>query len=295
MHIERLTRLDLAKIQTLIFAGGGNRCWWQAGVLTHWLNQGLQLPLQLVGTSAGAAVAAACLTTDGTQVALDACLRLYNGNARMLDWHGLTRFKPRFAHQHIYPSWLSSFVNAQTFDTLCKVPSKLRVAFTRPARWLGLGGSVVIGTLAYLVDKYSGSRLHPGLPRMLGLHQEFLEPQACTSVAEAQNLLVAAAAAPPFLSAQRIGGAHAIDGGYFDNAPIPPQMDVERNGTLILLTRHYPKLPTLFRCLGRNYLQPSQRVPVSTWDCTMRATVREAFALGQLDATRSMADQTFIL
>jgi hypothetical protein len=48
MHIERLSRLDLADVRTLIFAGGGNRCWWQAGAVTQWLERGWQLPAQLV-------------------------------------------------------------------------------------------------------------------------------------------------------------------------------------------------------------------------------------------------------
>jgi hypothetical protein len=167
--------------------------------------------------------------------------------------------------------------------------------FTRPARALGLGGSVVAGTLGYLVDKHLWHRLHPRLPRLLGLRHEFLELQRCANPADARNLLVAAAAAPPFLSAQRIDGRHAIDGGYLDNAPIPPQSAAEKAGTLVLLTRHYPKLPTLFRCNERHYWQPSQRIPVSTWDCTPRTTVREAFALGRQDALNALDNHMFQL
>lgn len=93
-----------------------------------------------------------------------------------------------------------------------------------------------------------------------------------------------AAAAPPFLRAQRIGGRPAIDGGYTDSAPIPLQSDAERSATLVLPTRHYAHLPVLFRWRGRMYWQPSRPVPVSTWDCTIRATVQAAFDLGAQDA-----------
>jgi len=48
-------------LQTLAFAGGGNRCWWQAGLLTHLQAQGAQLQAKLVGTRAGAAIAASFL------------------------------------------------------------------------------------------------------------------------------------------------------------------------------------------------------------------------------------------
>lgn len=294
MRIERLFRLDLADIQTLIFAGGGNRCWWQAGAVTQWLGHGWRLPPLLVGTSGGAAIATACLT-GGTRDALDACERLFGANQRMLDWRALRSLKLRFAHQHIYPAWLSSFINGETFDALRGASSDVLVALTRPARLLGLSGSVAAGTLAYLVDKHIGNRLHPRLPRMLGLRHEFHPLQQCRSLADAQNLLVAAAAAPPFLSAQRVNGKHAIDGGYLDNAPLPAQSAAEGARTLVLLTRHYPKLPTLFRHHGRHYWQPSQRIPVSTWDCTHRATVRDGFALGQQDASESLAAGTLRL
>jgi predicted acylesterase/phospholipase RssA len=130
---------------------------------------------------------------------------------------------------------------------------------------------------------------------LLGLRHEFIELQQCANPANACNLLVAAAAAPPFLSAQRIDGRHAIDGGYLDNAPLPSQDTPEKLATLILLTRHYPGLPTLFRSDGRYYWQPGQPIPVSTWDCTPRATVRDAFALGRDDAMRLLDERTFQL
>lgn len=283
MRIETVSRLNLGSIQTLVFAGGGNRCWWQAGAVTYWQERGWTLPPTLVGTSAGAAVATACLS-ERVAAALDGCIRLFDGNPRIFDWRGLARLKLSFAHQRVYPAWLSSFIDDTGFDGLRKAPSRLRVAFTRPARLLGLGGSLAAGTVAYMIDRYVANRLHPRLPRWLGLRYEFIDLQQCSDLAEAKNLLVSAAAAPPFLSAQRIDGRHAIDGGYVDNAPIPEQTTAEKSSTLVLLTRHYPKLPTLFRFNERHYWQPSQRIPVSTWDCTARATVRDAFGLGQQDA-----------
>jgi predicted acylesterase/phospholipase RssA len=147
---------------------------------------------------------------------------------------------------------------------------------------------VAAGTLAYLVDKYLWNSIHPRLPRLLGLRQEFITLNDCADLQTAQTLLVAAAAAPPFMSARQVGGRHAIDGGYTDNAPIPPQSNQAPTNTLVMLTRHYPKLPQLFSWLGRTYWQPSQRIPVSTWDCTPKTTVREAYALGLHDCVHAM-------
>lgn len=281
--IKALTHLDWAALDTLVFAGGGNRCWWQAGALSTLTQQGFELPRQLVGTSAGAAMAASFLT-DGPRAALEACVRLFARNPRVFDWRGVVQLKLRFAQQHTYPAWLASFVNANNFDAIQTSPLHLRVALTRPARWLGLQGSMVAGTVAYIMDKHVSHSIHPRLPKWLGLRQDFHDLHACADASAAQALLAAAAAAPPFMHATRIGGQAALDGGYTDNAPIPAQTEAEKNKTLVLLTRHYPRLPQLFRWKGRSYWQPSRPVPVSTWDCTARATVTHAYALGEADA-----------
>lgn len=282
-RVEAISQLDLAQIETLVLAGGGNRCWWQAGALSHLFERSWSLPVQLVGTSAGAAVAAACIT-QGLRTALTACLRLYSTNERIFDWRGLKRLNLRFAHQHIYPAWIESFINTDTFVTLRSSRTRLRVALARPGRILGLAGSVVAGTLAYLVDKKVSRSLHPRLPGLLGLRQDFVDVHRCNDIAEVQALLAAAAAAPPFMHSVRIGGGPAIDAGYADSASIHEQSPAERLKTLVLLTRHYPRLPRFFRCDERLYWQPSKRVPVSTWDCTRRTDVQVAFALGEQDA-----------
>lgn len=284
LAVERIDSLSLAEIETLVLAGGGNRCWWQGGVLARWLERGWKPPKELVGTSAGAAIAASCLT-DGPRSALDVCVRLYSANQRLVEWTGLARLKLSFAHERIYPQWIEGFVNELTFKRLCLSTTRVHVALTRPARLLGLAGSVVVGTLAYLADKYVWQSIHPRLPRYFGLRQEFFALNDCATAGEAQRLL-SAAAAPPLIRSRVIRGTPAIDGGYVDNAPVHPQTASEKARTLVLLTRHYPKLPLLFRWHERVYLQASRRVPVSTWDCTLRATVRDAFALGERDAEK---------
>lgn len=151
-NINVVQGLDLSTIETLVFAGGGNRCWWQAGALQHLTGRGMSLPANLVGTSAGAAVAASFLA-KGTDAALEACLSLYAGNPKIFDWSALRELKLKFAHQHVYPTWIDAFVNMKTFPLLRDSSSRLTVALTRPARFLGMAGSIAAGTLAYLVDK----------------------------------------------------------------------------------------------------------------------------------------------
>ena len=272
---------------TLVFAGGGNRCWWQAGVVGRLLEERWTLPTPLVGTSAGAAVAAACLTT-GPKAALAACKALYGANQSLLRWRKLARGRIEFAHQAIYPAWLDAFVNDATFEPLKASGASMLVAITRPARLIGLTASVALGTLAYLADKKVWHRIHPVLPRRFGLRQDFVELTQCRDAAKAHRALLAAAAAPPVMAAVEVNGSFAFDGGYTDNAPIPPQQPAQRQDTLVLLTRRYPSLPTFFQLHGRTYWQPSEPVSVSTWDCTARCTVDAAYELGRRDAIAAL-------
>ena len=147
-----------------------------------------RLPRTLVGTSAGAAIAAALLTT-GPQTALTACKRLYANNTQLFDWKGLSRLRLKFAHQHIYPAWISSLMSDTDFPVLQQTQSRLSVAITQPARFLGLGGSLIAGSVAYLLDKKIAHSIHPKLPRYLGLRQAFLSLNECGSSHEARNLL----------------------------------------------------------------------------------------------------------
>jgi predicted patatin/cPLA2 family phospholipase len=282
-----LAHLDLSQIETLVFAGGGNRCIWQAGLVTQWLCKGWAIPARLVGTSAGAGVATALLGGRVDQ-AMQVCQDLYAGNDRVVDYSGAWRGRVGFAHKHIYPAWIASYLNEGNFEALRQARSRLTVAFARPSPWLGLHLSTLAGTLAYIVDKHISHSIHPRLPRWLGLRQGYMDLQDCTSLPQAQNLLSAAAAAPPFMQAQRLDGGYALDGGFVDNAPISAsahsQTSEQKSRTLVLLTRFYPQWPTLFSWQGRNYLQPSQKVPVSTWDCTAKTVISKAFDLGTKDA-----------
>ncbi|WP_259371710.1 patatin-like phospholipase family protein [Rubrivivax albus] len=276
--------VDLGAVRTLVFAGGGNRCWWQAGLVTTWLEAGWHLPPVLVGTSAGAAMAFA-LMTSAIQDALESCRRLYAANRKIVHRATVLPLRLEFAHARIYPAWIESFVTDDRVARVRDSPSRLHVGLSRPARWLGLGGSLAIASAAYLLERRAATRVHPALPKYLGLGQQLVAVADVGDGSGVRSLLRASAAAAPFMKAERIGGCWGFDGGYTDNAPLPEQSEAEREGTLVLLTRHYPELPRSFRLKQRTYLQPSRKIPVSTWDCRPRTTVNDAFALGLMDAT----------
>lgn len=272
-----------ANLHTLVLAGGGNRCWWQAGLLSELMQEGLALPPELIGTSAGAAIATAAMSGN-LLVAKEACRCLYAQNEAVFRWRGLLSGRLEFAHQHTYPAWIAAFVNAASLARLHQGTSRLLVAVSRAAPWLGLSISVGLGTLAYILDNKLSHRLHPQLPGRLGLRLDFIPLHECESHEDTVQLLCATAAPPPILPALQVGGRPAFDGGYTDNAPMPERPATDLSHSLTLLTRHYPKRAMIF-CEGhRWYWQPSKPVPVSTWDCTRNTSVDEAFDLGRNDA-----------
>lgn len=278
--------LDLSQFEVMICAGGGNRCWWQAGLLNVLGDHGLSPPPSLVGTSAGAAIATAWATRSIDR-ALDSCKRLYSENARVFRWRPQAG-EARFAQTLIYPEWIDSVLDSTGFEALPGVSSKLSIAVTRPSRWLGPRISIGLATLFYMADKALGGKLHPTMLTRLGLSHEFFMLQESTNLGQAQRLLVAAAAAPPFIPAQTLDDKSAFDGGYLDSMPIDPKSALQK--TLVLMTRHRPELPSRFQYNGRTYWQPSEPVPVSTWDCTPSATVDQAFQLGRMDASSALTD-----
>jgi predicted acylesterase/phospholipase RssA len=282
---QPLMAVDLGNIDTLVMAGGGNRCWWQAGLVQALIQRGWALPQNITATSAGAAIATS-LMAGTTEAALVACKKLYAANAQLFDWNALIGLKVKFAHQHIYPAWLYSLLGDGDYAALQQSQSRLSVAVTQPAPWLGLTGSLITGSVAYLLDKKIAHSIHPKFPRYLGLRQAFFSLKECGSAQEARHLLAAAAAAGPFMKAQKVGERWALDGGYIDNAPVPVQTPAEAARTLVLLTRHYTDLPQQFTFEQRQYWQPSRKIPVSTWDCRPSTTVDLAYRLGLEDASR---------
>ena len=99
---------------------------------------------------------------------------------------------------------------------------------TRPSQWLGAYLSIGLATLFYIADKARGGKLHPTQLAHLGLSHEFFELQESKSLSAAQNVLVAAAAAPPFIPGQVLDDNKAYDGGYLDSMPIGTDRCYER-------------------------------------------------------------------
>lgn len=170
----------------VVFAGGGNRCWWQAG---FWdvIQPELRIrPRVITGISAGAATACMLYTRDSDWV-----MRYYEDalrhNTRNAYWGNLLRGESVFPHYRIYRQALLD-IYREKFSTLADAP-EIRVGVSHLPRWLGARSAVAAGLIAYNIEKYVRKTLHPTLGQTLGFHPEFVRAQDCASVEDLADLI----------------------------------------------------------------------------------------------------------
>ncbi|MEZ5652711.1 MAG: patatin-like phospholipase family protein [Burkholderiaceae bacterium] len=278
--------------QKAVFAGGGHRCWWQAG---WWLRVAAEQPLaptRIAAVSAGAATA--CLLYANTpEVALEHYRSAILPGARNAYWNRAWQRGQRvFPHEGIYRQALLTLLGGEAFERLKRDAPSMRVLYALAPRGAGAIGGFALGVMAYNIEKHIFRSLHPRLGSRLGFEPVIGTLQACADVQTLIDLLLSSSATPPFTRLQSQGGRGILDGGMIDNVPV---MAIDDPGeardpavpdTLVLLTRRYERYPEHFVHDGRVYVQPSRRVPVSGWDYTVPAAYEATYRQGRDDGER---------
>ncbi len=147
------------------------------------------------------------------------------------------------------------------------------------------------GLLAYNIDEPSSKTLHPRLGRKLGFRPEFVRAQDCASPEDLADLLLQSASTPPFTPVLKRQGRAVLDGGLVDNVPVDaldpaPRQRAGAGDAAV-------SAPAPLRAGGgqrRLYSQPSQRVPISSWDYTRPEAATDAYDLGRRDAEAFLRD-----
>jgi predicted acylesterase/phospholipase RssA len=287
--VQALTASDFLarEYRHVVFAGGGNRCWWQAGLVEQLAQHRCWQAVHLIGVSAGAGIATA-FATGRTRDSLKAAMERFAVTPRNFEWRALLKGERPFMLPRIYPDWIHSFLQS---DDLAKLQSGLRrieVVITRPLRFLPLTFSTTLALLLYSTEKFWLKNFHSRLPHRLGFRPEYLDLRACPSLEAARTLLQASAAAVPITPAHRVHGRAALDGGFYDSVPLPQDRAHDPH-TLVLLTRHRPHLPQMFQHERRAYIQPARAVPAINMDCTRPGDVKRTFEQGRDEALRLLA------
>lgn len=267
--------------ETVVFAGGGNRCWWQAGVVETLSKHASWQVKQFIGASAGAGVATA-IAVGRIHDALEYAINRFNATPKNIIWKDFFKGKRPFVLPRIYPDWIESFLNATDLQNLRRNPLSVKVAITRPIPMLPTSLSTAIALALYSTEKFWLKTFHSRVPHWAGLRAELIDIASCINLQDARSLLLGSAAAVPITPIHMVEGRPALDGGFYDNVPLPQNRSDDAS-TLVLLTRHRPDLPRAFQLDERTYFQPSRPVAAINMDCTSGVNIESTFHQGVSD------------
>jgi hypothetical protein len=264
----------------VVFAGGGNRCYWQGGFYETAAPRLGLTPKLVVGASAGAFAATYSLLGIGP----DARRRVFEGcgpDLKNFDIAAWRRGEPLCPVGPLYRELLTQTIDGDALRRLNTI-TDLQIAVTRLPRGLPPLAGALVGIGAYQLEKHLLHPVHPSFGRALGFRSEFIAARTLADAREMHDVLMASSGVPPFMPVTLVKGVPAFDGGLVDNVPIEPLTGIEAAGgkTLVLLTRLYNNLPSV---PGRLYTQPSRRIELSQFDITNPDGIRAAYELGVKD------------
>jgi Patatin-like phospholipase len=264
----------------MVFAGGGNRCYWQGGFYEAAAERLGLAPKLVVGASAGAFAATYSLLGIGPEVrrsVIDAC----GPHLKNFDLAAWRRGEPLCPVGAMYDALLDKTINDGSLTRLNAL-TDFRIAVSRLPGRLSPALGAAIGIGAYQIEKHLFHPVHPRFGRALGFRGEFVAARNLSDPQLMRNALIASGGVPPFMPVTLVAGAPAFDGGLVDNVPVEPLTAIEAAGgrTLVLLTRVYKRVPSVS---NRTYVQPSQKIPVKQFDITNPDGIRHAYESGLKD------------
>jgi hypothetical protein len=261
---------------SVVFAGGGCRCFWQLGL---WSVAGAALdirPRVATGVSAGAAMA--CVALLGR---CEETLRRFKAatarNPKNVYPENLLRGGRVFPHHAMYREAILHAVDAAGLERLRTGPTDLGILLACAPRGLGTHLSLLLGLGCYVVEKRFGDPVHSELAHRVGFAAELVSARSCRTPSELADLILASSCTPPFTPAMRRGGRPVLDGSLVDCAPLA----TTTGRTLVLLSRSYGRTPEARA--DRVYLGPSEPIAVSKWDYTSPDALQRAYDLGRRD------------
>lgn len=268
----------------ITFAGGGNRAFYQLGLLNRWRERLLPRVALMATCSAGACVAALVLS-EREKSASDFWKKRREGITSNFEWSKLLRGARPTPHEPIYRDTLLHAFSEGGLERIRSQPFPLLVLTTAFPKRLPAFAAVLLGLCAYNLEKsFRKEMIHPTFGRRVGFRALAFDARECETPEELAALIISSSATPPFTSLGNFKGQRLLDGGIIDNVPafladeVP---EVRRN--LVLLTRPY-----LAHLTGRQgsrlYIAPAQTLPVNRWDYTRPDLIDATIEAGEQDA-----------
>lgn len=268
----------------ITFAGGGNRAFYQLGLMNRWRERLLPRVAMMATCSAGACVAALILS-GREQEASEYWKQRREGITRNFEWGKLLKGARPTPHEPIYRDTLLHAFREGGLERVRAQPFPVVVLTTAFPRRLPAFAAVLLGLCAYNLEKsLRKEMIHPTFGRRVGFKALAFDARLCETPAELADLIIASSATPPFTSLGSFQGNRLLDGGIVDNVPafladeVPA---VKRN--LVFLTRPYPSHITGQQG-ARLYIAPASTLPVNRWDYTRPELIDATIRAGELDA-----------
>ncbi len=267
----------------ITFAGGGNRAFYQLGLLERWSEALWPRVGAVAGVSAGAAAVTLLLSDRVAEAkAFFAARRV--GVRGLFSAERLRRGERPFPHDDIYRATLRYTFSEGGLERVRNAPFPVRILCTAYEGRLPPALSIAMGVTAYQLEKkLVPSALHPNLPRRFGFAPRAYDARECETIDELVELIVSSSSTPPFTNLGRFDGT-LIDGSMIDNAPAFLVEDVPGiDHNIVLLTRPYdPK--HVGRRGRRYYIAPRERLPITRWDYSEDAPVDATEDVGRREA-----------
>jgi len=276
--------LNTERTLALTLAGGGNRAFYQAGLLDA-VGDRIRPRLGVVAAcSAGACVASLHLAGRVEQ-ARDVWKRHVRGMGRNLDPRRLLQGESMAPHGRVYWETMVEVMGDGGLGEIQALPFPLLVLTTAFSERAPALAAITLGLGAYNLEKRLRPRsLHPTFGRRLGFSPKVFDARECTTAEELADLILASSATPPFTPVGRFRGHRLLDGGVIDNVPafVAEELPgIRRN--LIVLTRPYPH-GVLGRRGRRLYIGPTRETPISRWDNTRPELLDATIDMGRAEA-----------
>lgn len=270
----------------VVFAGGGHRCWWQAG---FWevLRAEIELRPRVIGAVSMGAFMACLVHANDTKRALAWFERELSGVRLNVDLLAIFRKdEPVFRQGLIYRKALRALLGGEQFRQLMWQAPEIRVSHAIAPASLTDRQVAAQSWRAYRRDaklvprglhaaqaKDEAARFMPGVKRL----------QDCRGEREMIDLLMASSSLPPMFEPVSLDDERVLSGELIDPVPVGTVADVPGQ-TLVLTTRPHDRKAPVFATKGRIYVQPSQALKFNPWDFTATRNFQRAYDLGRADA-----------
>lgn len=178
----------------IVFAGDGNRCYWQGGFYEAAAERLGLAPSLVVAASAGAFAASYSLLGIGRE----ARKRVFDGcgpHLRNFDGAAWRRGEPLCPVGPLYSDLLTQTIDDDALKKLNAI-TDLRIAVTRLPRGLSPVAGAMLGIGVYQIKKKLFHPVHPRFGRTLGFRAEFVPARTLGDAGQFRDVLLASSGFP---------------------------------------------------------------------------------------------------